>query len=199
MASKNKYVHKIDHNGSAIGFLPTGRFEIEIDSEGGPDFKEYGDVESAKNAIDAREKSRAATNRKKTKLRCVSESGQEYWITGIHAGHGNLILNPPLERYSSEKLLPYTEPLKALTVGIKALQDRANDLTSVISQFRLIKQGGWRREEKVSTENHGQKVDELQARYEEVVALAKKMESQILEWAKGGAIPEKMRHKEMRL
>ena len=102
----------------------------------------YGSYQELHDALERKEKTEEATKRKKLGLKTIDHRGVSRTITGIHAGHGSLIVSPKLERYADKKLWPPVDWLRKAIEEKIALEKQVEILDTILLEFRLNSVGG---------------------------------------------------------
>src|SRR3990167_9088297 len=76
------------------------RFEVDWPEDLASDRDQaYDSYALACEAIDRREKTRAAVKREKLSLAVITDNGEAVTLTGIHAGHGGYLSTPALKSH----------------------------------------------------------------------------------------------------
>ena len=100
-------------------------------------FPSYDEMELA---ILREEKKIKQARKVKLNLPVVTRSGNEYTITGVHAGHGTVLTTPPLKeegRYSRPSMYVKTPWMRQAIGELAEAQARVKRIFAVISPFKI--------------------------------------------------------------
>lgn len=104
-------------------------------------FETYKEMEGFLETFVARTK---ASKREKLSLPVVDGIGKERIITGVHAGHGKLILSPPSDKGARWlKLYPRAPWIAAAIAEKHGLERRSRQITRVLEEFQIEGYSGY--------------------------------------------------------
>lgn len=100
-------------------------------------FSSYKEMEQA---VEREEKKIKQAKRVKLNLPVITQSGREYTITGVHAGHGTVLTSPQLEeegRRGTKNIYVKTPWMKQAMEELAEARSRYELIESVIAQFKI--------------------------------------------------------------
>ena len=132
------------YKGRSIKFRPE-HFDFEVTGPGlgsnGDDddddtVRHFSSAADARAAIDAIEKNKAATRRRKLDLHVMAPEGTEHHVTGIHASNLTLLATPKLNAYNP-RVYPNAQMIRTALKRIASLNDEVGRLQHVLSSFEV--------------------------------------------------------------
>ena len=113
-----------EHQGHAVELSEAGQF---VWNE-----RKYDTATAVREAIDRHERHKVITAKKKLALPVINKKGRALAITGVHAGNGNLLMNPkPGDGYDDKTVYPDCEQVRALIVRRAQLLEVESALSRV--------------------------------------------------------------------
>lgn len=100
---------------------------------------EYASYAEAIDAIDRAEKTAEAMKRKKLNIPVLDEKGVARTVTGIHAGHGKLVLSPAPDHYGygGYRVYPVVPWISEAIAKAMALREEAELIESATESFSV--------------------------------------------------------------
>lgn len=105
--------------------------------------RDYDDYTTMKDAIDRAIKAQAATARRKPlAIPAITRDGKRVVITGVHAGHGNVITKPIISRYGNG-LVPDVPWLAEAIAELERVRKRERHIIAMLDRFKIDTDAGY--------------------------------------------------------